>query len=415
MHETDYDIAIVGGGMVGISLALALGQMTPAPRVVLIEAQDYSKQLPPSFDSRTIALSYSSRQIFDALHLWQALVAQGVTPIQTIHISDRGHAGITHLQASEQQVEALGYVIENRILGQVLYQALQAMTQVHVLASAELQAMSLGSEVAELRGVQQGKPLDIRAKLVVAADGTQSFVRQYLGVAQRHWDYRQSAVIANVACDQPHKNIAYERFTSTGPMALLPLSALADTPHRYGLVWTVPTVQTDAVLQLSDTEFAARLRRLFGSRAGKFIRIGQRHAYPLGHTQIQEHVRQRLAFIGNAAHTLHPVAGQGFNLGLRDVAALAQVIREALINDRDPGELQALQAYARWRRRDLIQTSLFTDSLVRVFSTDFLPLVVARNVGLFAMECFAPLRKRLTRHAMGYVGRASLLARGLGL
>jgi 2-octaprenyl-6-methoxyphenol hydroxylase len=415
MSATDYDIAIVGGGMVGISLALALGQMTPAPRVVLIEAQDYSKRLPPSFDSRTIALSYSSRQIFDALRLWPELVAQGVTPIQTIHISDRGHAGIAHLQASEQQVEALGYVIENRILGQVLYQALQAIPQVQVLTSAELQAMSLGCDHAELRGVQQGKPLDLRARLVVAADGTHSFVRQYLGVAQRHWDYRQSAVIANVACDQPHRNIAYERFTSNGPMALLPLNAHAQTPHRYGLVWTVPSQRTEAVMGLSDTEFAGQLRQLFGTRAGNFIRIGQRHAYPLGHTQIQEHVRQRLAFIGNAAHTLHPVAGQGFNLGLRDVAALAQVIRGSLNAGRDPGDITALHSYARWRRRDLIQTSLFTDSLVRVFSTDSLPLVVARNLGLFAMECFAPLRKRLTRHAMGYVGRASMLARGLGL
>lgn len=415
MRDTDYDIAIVGGGMVGISLAIALGQMTPAPRVVLIEAQDYSKHLPPSFDSRTIALSYSSRQIFDALKLWTPLVAQGITPIQTIHISDRGHAGITHLLASEQHVEALGYVVENRLLGQVLYQALQALTHVQVLAPAELQAMSLASDYAELRGVHKGKALDIRARLVVAADGTESFIRQYLGVEQRHWDYKQSAVIANVACDQPHHNIAYERFTNTGPMALLPLSAIDDTPYRYGLVWTVPTAQAETVLQLSDAEFATQLRQRFGSRAGNFIRIGQRHTYPLGHTQIREHVRHRLAFIGNAAHTLHPVAGQGFNLGLRDVAALAQVIREALIHHQDPGDLERLQSYARWRRRDLIQTSLFTDSLVRVFSTEFLPLVVARNVGLFAMECFAPLRKRLTRHAMGYVGRASMLARGLGL
>lgn len=415
MLETEYDIAIVGGGMVGISLAIALGRMTPAPRVVLIEAQDYAKHLPPSFDSRTIALSYSSRQIFDALNLWQPLVAQGITPIKTIHISDRGHAGITHLQASEQQVEALGYVVENRLLGQVLYQALQTLTHVQVLAPAELQAMSYGSNYAELRGVHQGKPLDIRAKLVVAADGTHSFVRQYLGVEQRHWDYKQSAVIANVACDQPHQNIAYERFNSTGPMALLPLSGIADTPHRYGLVWTVPTHQTEAILQLSDTEMAVKLREAFGTRVGNFIRIGQRHAYPLGHTQIREHVRHRLAFIGNAAHTLHPVAGQGFNLGLRDVAALAQVIHDALRAGQDPGELLQLQTYAKWRRRDLIQTSLFTDSLVRIFSTDFLPLVVARNIGLFTLECVAPLRKRLTRHAMGYVGRASLLARGLGL
>jgi len=415
MQETDFDIAIVGGGMVGISLAIALGQMTPTPRVALIESQDYSRQLPPSFDARTIALSFSSRQIFDALKLWPTLEAQGITPIKTIHISDRGHAGIAHLQASEQGVEALGYVVENRILGQVLLQASQTLEQVTLLAPAQLKAMSLGSDMAELRGESSGKDITIRARLVVAADGTQSFVRQHLGVAQRHWDYHQSAVIANVACDHAHHNIAYERFTSRGPMALLPLSGMADTPHRYGLVWTVPTSQCESVLQLSDDEALLQLQRAFGSRTGKFIRIGQRHAYPLGYTQIREHVRHRLAFIGNAAHTLHPVAGQGFNLGLRDVAALAQIIQEALRENQDPGELQRLQAYAQWRRRDLIQTSLFTDSLVRIFSTDFLPLVVARNLGLFAMENFAPLRKRLTRHAMGFVGRASLLARGLGL
>lgn len=415
MGDSVYDVAIVGGGMVGISLAIALARMTPAPRVVLIEAQDYNRQLHGGFDSRTIALSYSSRQIFDALGLWPDLVEHGVTPIQTIHISDRGHAGMTHLQASEQGVEALGYVIENRILGTVLLQALQTQSQVEIVAPAELQAMSLGSHYAELHGTREGKPLDIRARLVVAADGTQSFVRQYVGVEQRHWDYKQSAVIANVACSQPHRNIAYERFTSRGPMALLPLAGLDDAPYRYGLVWTVAADQVDAVMAMDDAQVARRLRDYFGTRVGEFVRIGQRYSYPLGHTQIREHVRHRLAFIGNAAHTLHPVAGQGFNLGLRDVATLAQVVREALHAQQDPGDLARLQAYASWRRRDLIQTSLFTDSLVRAFSTDFPPLVVARNLGLIAMECFAPLRKRFTRHAMGYVGRASMLARGLGL
>lgn len=415
MNDRVYDVAIVGGGMVGISLAIALARMTPVPRVVLIEAQDYRQQLPPSFDARTIALSYSSRQIFDALGLWSALVEQGVTPIHTIHISDRGHAGMTHLQAREQGVEALGYVIENRILGDVLLQALRDHPQVDVVAPAELQALSLGSDLAELRGTAQGEPLDIRTRLVVAADGTQSFVRKCVGVEQHHWDYRQSAVIANVACNQPHRNIAYERFTSRGPMALLPLAGIDDTPHRYGLVWTVAADQVDKVMAMDETQVKQHLREYFGSRVGEFVRIGQRHSYPLGHTQIREHVRHRLAFIGNAAHTLHPVAGQGFNLGLRDVATLAQVIREALRAQQDPGDLARLQAYAKWRRRDLVQTSLFTDSLVRMFSTDFLPLVVARNLGLITMECFAPLRKRFTRHAMGYVGRASLLARGLGL
>lgn len=414
MH-TDFDIAIVGGGSVGISLACALGQINPAPKVVLIEAHDYTHQPPPSFDARTVALSYSSKQIFEALGLWKHIVEQGISPIEMIHISDRGHPGITHLRAREQGVEALGYVIENRVLGEALFAQLKTLEGITLMAPARLQGLVFRGDRAVLTGNADDESFEISARLVVAADGTQSFVRQHLGIAQRRWDYQQSAVIANVACDRPHSNIAYERFTSNGPMALLPLVAMAEAGHRFGLVWTVPAVKTDEVLALDDDQFREELVRNFGERVGHFLRVGERAAYPLGLIQINEHVRQRLAFIGNAAHTLHPVAGQGFNLGLRDVAALAQVIRESLAAGQDPGELNNLQKYARWRRRDHMQTALFTDSLVRIFSTDFLPLVIARNAGLMALELFSPLRKRLGRHAMGYIGRASMLARGLGL
>lgn len=415
MQTSDYDIAIVGGGLVGMSLAIALGQIDPAPRVILIEAHDYTHQPPPGFDSRTIALSYSSQQIFNGLQLWQALCEAGVTPIETIHISDRGHPGMTHLTAREQHVEALGYVVENRVMGETLYARLRQMSHVTLYTCAELQDVAIQPAQARLAGMQAGTPFTITCKLVVAADGTQSFVRRHLGIAQQQRDYHQSAVIANVATDMPHNNIAYERFTDSGPMALLPLNGMADAPYRYGLVWTVPQGQVDAVMQFDDREFGEQLQQRFGRRAGRFVRIGQRYAYPLGLTQIREHVRERLAFIGNAAHTLHPVAGQGFNLGLRDVAALSQVIADARAVQQDPGELQRLQAYANWRRKDLLTTAVFTDTLVRVFSNDFLPLVLARNAGLLAMDLFAPLRKRLTRHAMGYIGRASLLARGLRL
>lgn len=432
----DYDIAIVGGGSVGISLACAFGsnsrgstsprstspsstskeQISPTLRVVLIEAHDYKNLPPPSFDSRSVALSYSSKQIFEALQLWGHIVERGVSPIEVIHISDRGHPGITRLSAQEQGVEALGYVIENRILGEVLFTQLRKLgSDVELMAPAHLTNLDFRGDRAVLRGKQGDKKFEISARLVVAADGTESFVRQHLKIQQRHRDYRQSAVIANVACDRPHKNIAYERFTNTGPMALLPLAEMDEAANRYGLVWTVPSAQADEILSLNDDEFKSALGKRFGERAGKFIRVGERAAYPLGLTHINEHVRHRLAFIGNAAHTLHPVAGQGFNLGLRDVAALAQVVRETLAKGQDPGELKNLQTYARWRRRDHLQTVLFTDSLVRIFSSNFMPLVVARNAGLMAMEIFTPLRKCLGRHAMGYVGKASMLARGLGL
>jgi 2-octaprenyl-6-methoxyphenol hydroxylase len=409
------DIAIVGGGLVGISLACALSHLDPAPQVVLIESHDYTRFPPAGFDARTLALSYSSQQIFAALGLWPAILSAGVSPIETIHISDRGHPGVTRLRAQEQGVESLGYVIENRVLGEALFAALQKYPNVRLLAPAEVVDLQIQSAHASLSLRQAGKVNTIDTRLVVAADGSDSFVRQHLHIKQQHWDYHQSAVIGNVACDQTHGAVAYERFTASGPMALLPLTPMADYPHRYGLVWTVPSQKVDEVMAMRDADFLQALQERFGQRAGTFIKAGTRHQYPLGLSMIDEHIRQRLAFIGNAAHTLHPVAGQGFNLGLRDVAALVEVIRDAMSQHKDYGERLVLQRYADWRRRDHRVTSLFTDSLVRVFSNNFFPLVVARNAGLLAMDLFAPIRKRLTRHAMGYVGKASLLARGLDL
>ena len=413
--QQQFDIAIVGGGLVGISLALALSRLHPQPAIALIEAHDYSHLPPPGFDARTIALSYSSQQIFAALGLWDTILEHGAAAIETIHISDRGHPGVTRLQAQEQGVAALGYVVENRVLGTTLFAALQTHKNVSLLASAEVTDIQISAAEATLTLKQDTHTRDIKARLVIAADGTDSFVRQHLHVQQQHWDYHQSAIITNVAVDLPHQSVAYERFTSNGPMALLPLTAIDDYPHRYGLVWTVPSEKVDEVMQMDDTAFLNALQARFTKRVGHFIKTGKRAQYPLGLSLINEHVRHRLAFIGNAAHTLHPVAGQGFNLGLRDVAALVEVIRDAITLNRDFGERDVLLRYADWRSRDHRITTMFTDSLVRVFSNNFPPLVLARNLGLMALDLFAPVRKKLTRHAMGYIGKASLLARGLDL
>ena len=420
-NETEFDVAIVGGGLVGISLACALGQLQPAPKVALIEAHDYSTLPPPGFDSRTVALSFSSRQIFGALNLWSSMVDR-VTPINTIHISDRGHPGMTRLHAHEQAVEALGYVVESRVLGEVLFKAMHEAEHIRLFAPARVTNVDIEETVASLELDIDYGDIDIvdssqtiTAKLIVAADGTDSFVRKQLNVSQRVWDYKQAAVIANVATSKPHNNIAYERFTDSGPMALLPLAPFEADANRYGLVWTVPGKNVEQVLAMSDEEFAKALTDRFGHRVGDFVRVGKRSSYPLGLTHVSEHIRHRLAFIGNAAHTLHPVAGQGFNLGLRDVAALVEVIKQAALEERDMGDLKTLKEYAQWRSKDHATTILFTDALVRIFSNNFTPLVAARNAGLIAMEMFSPLRKRLTRHAMGYIGKASMLARGLEL
>jgi len=432
--KAEFDIVIVGGGLVGISLAYALSRLNPAPKVALIEAYDYaplSSIAPPGFDSRTVALSYSSRQIFSGLNLWPA-IAEQACPISTIHISDRGHLGMTRLTAHEQNVEALGYVVENRVLGKCLLKDLSTLEGLSLFTPAKVIDLDFDSSGAEVKleidvaaidaadtidtiDTIDTKTLSLQTKLVIAADGTESFVRQHVGISQRQWAYHQSAIITNIAIDRSHNNIAYERFTQSGPMALLPLSAYEQDAHRYGLVWTVPEQNVEQIMQLDDADFARELQKRFGRRIGNITRIGHRVSYPLGLNHIDEHVRHRLAFIGNAAHTLHPVAGQGFNLGLRDVAAIVEVIKTAQAEGVDIGDLTTLNKYAKWRSHDHNTTMMFTDALVRVFSNNFPPLVMVRNAGLMAMDMFAPLRKRLTRHAMGYLGKASMLARGLGL
>ncbi len=412
-RQTDYDVVIIGGGMVGASLACALGN-TPL-RIAVIEAAPAGAELQPSFDARTVALAYGSRVIFDSLGLWQAIEALGVTPIKKIHVSDRGHLGSTHLDCESEGVDALGYVVETRVLGEVLRTAMGKSGNVSVYCPASLEQLVVDDNRAQLVINRQGQTETLSTRLLVGADGGDSQVRQLLGMRTFRIDYGQYAVIANVATDRPHRNIAYERFTATGPMALLPSHDVQDKQDIYALVWTVSESERDSVLALDDSGFLHQLQQRFGQRAGRFVKAGSRHVYPLGWMQSREHVRPRAAIIGNAAHTLHPVAGQGFNLGLRDVAVLAQVIVDAVKAGRDPGELQLLQTYASWRKRDQLQTALMTDGIVRVFSSAFPPLALVRNIGLTLFDILPPLKHTLARHAMGFIGKLPRPARGLHL
>ena len=400
-----YDVVIVGGGLVGASLACALGEKNFS--VAVIEAFPFKSQSQPSYDDRSVALAYGSKVIFSSMGLWSALEKR-VCPIETIHVSDQGRFGFTRLHAQEEGTPALGYVAENRVLGEVFFGALAAMEHVHLYCPARFQSLKFEQEYASLTVETEGERRVLNASLVIAADGGRSAVRQAMGIDAQVSDYGQSAVIANVTPEKLHQNVAFERFTTSGPLALLPM-----TQQRCSVVWTVENHDLEDVMALSETAFLQQLQKQFGFRLGRLLRCGERAAYPLKLLKVDEIVRSRLAVIGNAAHSLHPVAGQGFNLGIRDVAALCEILENARNANKDLGSLDVLEHYAAWRRRDYWRITNLTDRMVRVFSTTFLPAVCIRKLGLAAVQASPILRQVLARHTMGLAGRLPRLARGI--
>ena len=402
-----YDLVIVGGGMVGASLALALGGR--GLRMALIEAHAPGDAGQPGYDDRAIALAYGTRRVFEAIGVWPDLHGQ-VEPITDIHVSERGRFGLVRLSAQEEGVPALGYVVTARELGAVLVARFADITDLDLLAPARLVDFTDDGALVTLQVERDGLMQTLATRLLVAADGGDSPVRERLGVPVRRWQYGQTAVVANVTPARAHRGCAYERFTDSGPLALLPM-----TGGRCAVVWTVRDADVDALLALDDAAFLEGLQVRFGHRLGLFERVGQRHAYPLGLMRALESVRGRVAIIGNAAHTLHPVAGQGFNLGVRDVAALAEVIDEAHRDGRDPGADEVLADYRGWRQREQAAMAIATDGLARLFANPLAPLRLGRQLGLLAMAWLPGARHPLARAAMGLAGRQPRLARGVPL
>ena len=412
----DYDIVIIGGGLVGASLACALGEQ--GLRIAVIEAVPLGAESQPSYNDRTVALGYGSRQIFEGIGIWSDIADLGATAIKKIHVSDRGHIGKTRLDCASEGLEALGYVVETRLLGKALGGRLKELSNVELICPAKLVSLQFDEAAAQVVIDRDGVRQTLSAKLVVGADGVQSSVREQLGIKTFDMNYNQTAVITNVSVERSHENVAYERFTATGPLALLPMSDVHEgdnTEHRCSVVWTIKDRDRDMALALDDEAFLAELQSRFGGQLGRFTNVGKRLAFPLALRQAREHVRNRLALIGNAAHTVHPIAGQGFNLGLRDVAVLAQVVVDAAQAGEDIGELPVLKRYAKWRKRDHIRVLGFTDSMVRLFSNNIAPVALARNLSLVVTDLFPPLKKIITRQAMGLSGRLPKLARGLRL
>lgn len=405
--QSESDVLIVGGGLVGASLACALGQA--GLRVAVVEAFPFKVNLQPNYDDRSIALAQGSQRIFSGMGLW-ARLSDKVCPIHTIHVSDRGHFGFTRLQREQEGVAALGYVASARVLGNGLIEKLNELAAVELLAPAQLLDFSVTADDVTAQLEVDNRVLQHRARLLVAADGVQSAVREKLAIATRQRDYGQTAIIANVTPGLAHRNVAYERFTDTGPLALLPLQE-----NRCALVWTVRSEQTDEIMALEDSAFLARLQQRFGWRLGRFSKVGERHDYPLQLLRAEQSVHERLALIGNAVHTLHPIAGQGFNLGLRDVAALSEVVVDAYRAGNDIGDAGVLERYADWRRADQRRVVAFTDSLVTIFSQPFPPLAWARDAGMLALDLCPSAKRWFGRLTMGRAGRLPRLARGVEL
>ena len=402
-----YDILIIGGGLVGASLACAL--RGSGLRLGVIEAVPLAASSQPGYDDRTLALAYGSKRIFETMHVWEGIVPEA-TCIDRIHISDRGHFGVTRLTAAEAGLPALGYVVPSRALGAALLKALEGSRQIDWLCPAEMRDIRVTPDHAAVTVHHDAKDKTLTARLVIAADGAHSAVRQAMGIEAQRTEYRQTAIVTTVTASLPHGNTAYERFTDTGPLALLP-----QRQNDCAVVWSARAEEVQTILGWSDAEFLQRLQERFGDRLGTFTRLGRRASYPLALTRVPEQVRPRLALIGNAAHTVHPVAGQGFNLGLRDVAALADILADAQRAGDDIGDLTVLRRYADWRRRDNQVISLFTNGLIRIFSNNIFPLTLLRNAGLIAVDLMPGIKRGFVRVTSGLAGKLPRLARGLPL
>ncbi|MCS4502951.1 2-octaprenyl-6-methoxyphenol hydroxylase [wastewater metagenome] len=402
---SDYDLIVAGGGLVGASLAAALHGS--GLRVAVIEAAAPGSAMQPSFDERQTALAPSSRRFFEALGLWRDIAAEAA-PIRAIHVSERGRFAATRMYAGDEGLDALGHVAPNRVLGRVLRPAMEKSATCYTPATVT--GVSAGEDTVHVDVSGADGDTTLSARLLAVADGSASPLCEQLGVPRRNRDYGQTAVIANVGVERGDGGWAFERFTPEGPLAMLPAGQ-----GRYAAVWTLPHERAEAMAALDEATFLDALQRAFGWRLGRLVAAGARARYPLRAIDAVEVTGARTVVLGNAAHTLHPVAGQGFNLALRDVAELAERAGAAVAAGGDCGADDILAGYAVARRGDVRRTSSFTDVLVRGFSNRLPGITAARGAALAALELLPAVRRTLITHAMGRAGRQPRLARGLPL
>ena len=427
-HTLTTDIAIIGGGMVGLTLALILAKQLPSRRISLIEAHSLPLTVGaplhnPSFDARSTAISAGSVDIFKHLGIWASL-ARHVTEITEVHVSDKGHFGRTSYSKDARHSHVnpqadLGYVIENAWLGKQLLHAARNIRNIEIIDDTQVTSLSFANRCANIGLLRNGTATEshtvkedssailLSAELAILADGANSQLATRLGIDTHTLPYQQHAIIANVQYDKSHLGRAFERFTAEGPMALLPLGESANAKTS-ALVWTQPTEQVSQVMALNDADFLVRIQQVFGFRLGFFTAVSQRHSYELSLKQASEQVRSSLVLMGNAAHFLHPVAGQGFNLALRDCAALAYQLQLAQTQQKTMGDLTVLLAYQAMQAHDQHLTTQISHQFNRVFSHQHKAAQAGRNLGLLTLEMTQPAKYHFFQHMMGLGGKRYL-------
>ena len=396
------EVIIVGGGMVGLSLALMLAKANIA--VKLLEAIKYPNyddaNLAPyhsSFDARNSALSRRSVQIYQELGLWHALQVHA-TPILEVHITEQGSFGKARLKAEQEKVESFGQVIENAWLGRVLLTEVRKQPLIELIDGVQVTSLTQDSDQALIEAIRGGKHLSLQAKLVIAADGRDSFCRKALGIGASEHDYDQVAIVTTVQTSKPHNHVGFERFSHLGPLALLPLPG----EYRRSVVWPVKKgTEGEWLGDENDQHFLDALQETYGDRAGKFQKTGKRFSFPLSQVLAEKQAVGRVVLMGNAAHTIHPVAGQGFNLCMRDAYVLVRYLTEQLAQSDDIGQPSMLLAYEQARLTDQQRVIKFCDSVVRGFSNQNPILKFIRNTGLVAFDTIPGIKPLVANYAMG--------------
>ncbi len=398
--QDDYDLLIGGGGLAGNCLALALKDC--GLNVALIEAVSRQQLHDSPAGDRALALSAGTVIMLETLGIWEEIKTKA-TAIKTIHISDKGHFGKMRLSAKQQGVTALGYVIAARDIETPIAQMAND-AGIRQFCPARIESLNINNETIQVNLKQEEKLIKLSAKLLVGADGGQSTIRKLLEIAQHKTDYGQTAIITTVKTTKAHHNRAYERFTRSGPLALLPIDC-----YHSAVVWTRNHEEAKALLSVSETEFINHLQQCFGYRLGELSLTATRLAFPLTLIRAEKMLGQRSVIIGNAVHQLHPVAGQGFNLSLRDVVQLAEMLIEQYQLGHDIGDANFLQTYAKTRTQDHNKVINFTHSVVKIFSNQLLPLTALRNSGLTLLDHIPAAKSLLAAHAMGLSEGLSLI------